>query len=197
MKLSKKYLAVIGGVALIVLLTGVTAGASKEAAEKRRPAQSRIPGRERSKEMLETIRTVRTIETLKLTEQQIAQFLPKQRQMKEMRENYFKVRKAKVEKLAKLLESKASPRVLEKALAEMKADEEIFQAENKALRAEIDSILSPEQRARLIIFERDFRKEMRKMLKRSSKREKPSEKRRELRRPERRLPEEKRTREVR
>ncbi len=177
MKFSKKYLPLIGGVALIVLLTGVTAGASEEAAEKRRPAQSRISGRERSKEMLETIRTVRTIETLKLTEQQIAQFLPRQRQMKETRENYSKVRKARVEKLAKLLESKTSPRVLEKVLAEMKADEEKFQAENKALRAEIDNILTPEQRARLIIFERDFRKEMGKMLKRSSKREKPSEKR--------------------
>ncbi len=177
MKLSKKYLAVIGGVALIILLVGVTAGASEEAAEKRRPAQSRIPGRERSKEMLETIRTVRTIETLKLTEQQIAQFLPKQRQMKEMRENYFKVRKVKVEKLAKLLESKASPRALEKTLTELKSDEEKYQAENKALRAEIDNILTPEQRARLIIFERDFRKEMRKMLKGHSKREKPSEKR--------------------
>ncbi|MCK4648336.1 hypothetical protein KAT51_02315 [bacterium] len=178
MKLSKKYLAVIGGVALIVLLIGVTARASEEAAEKRRPAQSRIPGRERSKEMLETIRTVRTIETLKLTEQQIAQFLPKQRQMKEMRQNYSKVRKVKVEKLAKLLESKTSPRVLEKVLAEMKADEEKFQAKKKALQTEIDSILTPEQRAKLIIFERDFRKEMRKMLKRFSKREKSSEKRR-------------------
>ena len=177
MKLSKKYLAVIGGVALIVLLTGVTVGASEEAAGKRGPAQSRTPGRERSKEMLETIRTVRTIETLKLTEQQIAQFLPKQQQMKGMRENYSKVRKVKVEKLEKLLESKASPRALEKVLAAMKAEEEKFQAENKALRAEIDSILTPEQQARLIIFERDFRKEMRKMLKKSSKREKPSEKR--------------------
>jgi len=175
MKLSKKYLALIGGVALIVLLTGVIAGASEEAAEKRGSAQSRTTGRERSKEMLETIRTVRTIETLKLTEQQIAQFLPKQRQMKGMRENYSKVRKVKVEKLAKLLESKASPRDLEKVLAEVEAEEEKFQAENKALRAEIDSILTPEQRARLIIFERDFRKEMHKMLKKSSKREKPSE----------------------
>ena len=178
MKLSKKYLAIIGGVALIILLVGVTDGASEEAAEKRRPAQSRIPRRERSKEMLETIRTVRTIETLKLTEQQIAQFLPKQRQMKEMRENYFKVRKARVEKLAKLLESKTSPRALEKTLTELKSDKEKYQAENKALRDEIDNILTLEQRARLIIFERDFRKEMRKMLKGHSKRKKPSEKRR-------------------
>lgn len=185
MKLSKKYLVIIGGVALIVLLTGVTARASEEtahprAAGKRRPAQARIPRVEKSKEMLETIRTVRTIEALELTEEQIAQFLPKMRKIREEREKHRAVRKEKVEKLAKLLESKTSPRVLEKALAEMKADEEKFQAENKALRNEIDSILTIEQRARLIIFERNFHKEMREMLKEPSKKERPSEKRREI-----------------
>jgi Spy/CpxP family protein refolding chaperone len=174
MKLSKKYLTIIGGVALIVLLIGVTAGAT----EKRRPAQSRIQGRERSRKMLETIRMVRTIEALELTEEQIAQFLPMQRQIKEARKEFHQSRKERIEELEGLLKSKASSRNLEKALENLKAQEKSFRERTESLQDKIDSILTIEQRARLIIFERGFQKEMREMLKGPSKREKQPEKRR-------------------
>ena len=184
MKFSKKYLAIIGGIVLVILVAGVSVRAAEESADQRRAikrkklAQAHISREVRSKEMLETIRTVRTIEALKLDEEQIAQFLPKQRRMRELKEKYLKTRKEKVEELAKLLESKASSRVLEKALAELKGAKEKFRAASKALGDEIDSILTPEQRARLVIFKRDFRKEMRRMLKKPSERARSLEKRR-------------------
>ncbi len=200
MKFSKKYLAIIGGVVLVVLVVGVTMGVRKAAhrrAIRRRPALARILGKERPEEMLETIKIVRTIEALELNEEQIAQVIPRWRSMKEAMKEFHQSRKERIEELEKLLKSKASSQDVERALENLKAQEKAFRERTESLKDEIDSILTPEQEARLILFERKFHKEMQRMLKRPPKRERPLEKRREIERPERKLPEEERAREVR
>ncbi len=201
MKLSKKYLAIIGGVILVVLVVGVAAGVKKaahrRAIKRRRPALARILGKERPREMLETVKIVRTIEALKLNEEQIAQVLPKWRRRKEARKEFHQSRKERIEELGKLLKSKASSQDLERALENLKAQEKAFRERMENLKEEIEEILTPEQEVKLILFEKKFRQEMQRMLKRPPRRARPLEKREGIKRPERRLPEEKRAREVR
>ncbi|MBU4128750.1 hypothetical protein L6386_05355 [bacterium] len=192
MKFSKKYLAIIGGVVLVVLVVvvavGVKKAAHRRAIKRRRPALARLMGKEKPREMLETIRIVRTIEALELNEEQVAQIIPKWRRMKEARKEFQQSRKERIEELEKLLKSKVSSQDLEKALENLKAQEKAFRERMESLKDEIDSILTPEQEVKLILFEKQFRKEMQRMLKKPPKRASPLEKKRELRRPERRLP---------
>lgn len=193
MKFSKKYLAIIGGVVLIVLVVGTAVGVKRAVhrrAIKRRPALARILGKERPREMLETIRIVRTIEALELNEEQIAQVLPKWREMKEAGKEFHQSRKERIEELEKLLKSKASSQELERALENLKAQEKAFRGRMENLKDEIDKTLSPEQKVKLIISESKFHKEMQRMLEKPPRRAKLLEKRRELGRPEGRLPEE-------
>ncbi len=200
MKFSKKYLAIIGGVVLVVLVVGVTMGVRKAAhrrAIRRRPALARILGEERPSEMLETIRIVRTIEALELNEAQIAQVLPRWREMKEATREFHQSRKERIEELEKLLKSKASSQELERALENLKAQEKAFRERMESLKDEIDKTLSPEQKVKLIISERKFHKEMQRMLEKPPRRAKLLEKRKGIKRSERRLPEEERAREVR
>lgn len=192
MKFSKKYLAIIGGVVLVVLVVGVAVGVRKashrRAIRRRGPALARLLGKEKPREMLETIKIVRTIEALELNEEQVAQVLPKWRETKEARKEFHQNRKERIEELEKLLKSKASSQDLERALENLKAQEKAFRERMESLKDEIDSILTPEQEVKLILFEKKFRKEMQRMVKRPPKRARPLEKKRELRRPERRLP---------
>ena len=200
MKFSKKYLAIIGGVILVilvVLVVGVKKATTRRAIKKRRPALARMLGKERPREMLETIRLVKTIEALELNEEQIAQVLPKWREMKEAKKEFHQRRKERIEELEKLLKSKTSSQDLERALENLKAQEKAFQGRLESLKDEIDKALSPEQEVKLILFEKKFRREMQGMLERPPRRAKPLEKRKGIKRPERKLPEKKQTREVR
>lgn len=201
MKFSKKYLAIIGAVVVVILVVGVAVGVKKaarrRAIRRRRPAMARILGKERPREMLETIRLVKTIEALELNEKQIAQLLPKWREMTEAKKEFHQSRKERIEELEKLLNSKASSQALERALENLKAQEKAFRARIESLKDEIDKTLSAEQKAKLIISERKFHQEMQRMLERPPRRAKPLEKRRESRKSERKYPEEKRMPEAR
>jgi len=184
MKLSKKYLVIVGGAVLIILISGASIRAEEESAgphreiEKKQFLQEHVPGHKKSKEMLETIRTVRIIEALKLNEEQIAKVLPAQREMREAKKEFRQSRKERIEELEKLLKSKASSQNLERALESLKAQEKAFRERTEKLQGKIENPLTPEQKARLIIFERQFRKEMRQMLKKHPKGKSPLKKRR-------------------
>jgi len=184
MKFSKKYLAIIRGVVLVVLVVGVVVGvrkaAHRRAIRRRRPALARMLGKERPREMLETIRMVRIIETLKLNEEQIAQVLPKWREIKEAKREFHQSQKERIEELEKLLKSKVSSQDLERALENLKAQEKAFHERMESLKEEIDKILTPEQEVKLILFEKKFRKEMQRMLKKHPRGERPLKKRREI-----------------
>lgn len=179
MKFSKMLL-VISGVVVIVALTivitmGVERAIHRRAFEKRMPHLAKIIGKESPRDLLKTIKMVRAIEVLGLDEEQIAKVIPRWRKLDETREVNRKARKKKLEEIERLLKAEAPAEELENAITSLEELDDKFQSDCKALRDEINQMLTPEQQARLILFEKDFRCQMQKFLQRQPhKRKKPA-----------------------
>ena len=124
------------------------------------PREKRAP-----KELIETLRKVRLIEELRLTDEQSVKFFPKLNEIRESKEKFDQDRKTLIEELMDLFEKdKKSAEQINAKLDKLFQREEEFNKKETALKKEIRKILSPEQQARLILFQLRFDKEMREMI---------------------------------
>ncbi len=123
------------------------------------------PERREPVEAIETIRLWRLTEELKLNEDQTAKLFPKLRGIREMREDFEKARLKKLGELAELLTKRVKPEELKKKITELKELEKKFREKEETIRKEIESILSPEQFARFLIFQEKFEGRIRRLLK--------------------------------
>lgn len=164
MKTSKILLIFAGIVVIVVLTVGITIGVERivhrRAFEKRMPYLTDILGKERPRDLLETIKIVRAIEVLDMNEEQIGKVISRWGKLNNIREEHNKIRKEKLEEIEKLLKAKASSSELQAVISELNGLDDKFQSDYKALRNEIDNALTIEQQAKLILFERDFHRQM-------------------------------------
>lgn len=150
MKMSKRSL--IWGVVLFVFLSAGLARAQE-------------PDREKAAKLMEDIRLARILNTIDFSEEQLVGFLPKWKEQRELRESWVKESQEIVAELKKLLEAKpVSSRKLKDVLDQLDKTQANFESKRKALKAQIDEILTTEQRAKWVVLQGQFDKEIRQLV---------------------------------
>ncbi len=148
------------------LLTLITLGIAIAFAQPLNPDVDEPPPPERApKELVETLRKVRLIEELKLSEEQSLKFFPKLNELREAKEKFEQDRRTVLDELRDLLHKEKIPQdQINAKIDKLFQIEEEFNKKENALKKELRKILSPEQQARLILFQLRFERELRDMI---------------------------------
>jgi hypothetical protein len=119
------------------------------------------PGDQRPFQRIEQWKKVRLIETLGLNEEQSARFIARLNEHDAARRSLFKERMDALDRLERLVQNHASEKELVEVFPEVTAvDDKIIQEDRKFFNG-LSEILSPEQRAKYLLFERHFERELR------------------------------------
>jgi hypothetical protein len=114
---------------------------------------------------LEALRIWRLTQELNLSEDQSAQFFPKLKQLRELRQEHRVARQALLGQLESLLEQvPVAPAGLKSVLDSLNTIDENMRASESKLRQEIAGLLTIEQQARLYVFEANFDQQARRMI---------------------------------
>lgn len=170
MKSFKIFLIIGGIIAILAITVVVTLGIQRSIHHRKfirkTPHLAKLLGDKKPKDMLGTIKVVRAIDVLNLNDAQSAKFISLSRKSEVLRKEHREKRKEKLEELDRLVKTNASADELQKVIKELEQLEEDFKAGTKGLRDEINTILTLEQQARLILFEKEFQREMQGFLER-------------------------------
>lgn len=121
----------------------------------------RPPKDSRPLERVERLKKVRMIEALNLEEEQAVRFLARQNEFDKKRHEIMIARQEALDKLEGLLKDRASEAELEKAFGPLLALDERFTVLRREFFQGLSDILTVQQRARLLTFERRFDRELR------------------------------------
>ncbi|HCG77053.1 MAG: hypothetical protein COZ37_05235 [bacterium (Candidatus Ratteibacteria) CG_4_10_14_3_um_filter_41_18] len=157
---------------LLLLTTGVKLSAESRAEKtpnQKISDEEREERKGKASEMLETITLWKLVDGLKLTEEQVAKFLPKYREDKDLKKEYQEKRKKIAEELKDLLQDKSSSKKIEEKLTQLNKLEEEEWQKKRALEKELKSILTPEQQAKYIFLQRQIGEEMMQRLRKKGK----------------------------
>ncbi len=112
-------------------------------------------------ERIEQWKKIRLIEILDMKEDQSARFFARLNEHDTQRRELHKEKGEVLDRLDRLVRNRASAAELEKAIPEVLAvDDRIHDEQNKFLLS-LGDILTVDQRAKLVLFERQFEKELR------------------------------------
>ena len=126
------------------------------------PSDSAAMGKERR--MLEAVRISRMTEALNLSDDQIASFFPRMHKMEDEMRQLGRQRRTLIKELERLLQAKAKEAELRPLVEQIdKLDAQRYQR-MESEHAELDKLLSVEQRARLRVFNHSFDDEIRTMV---------------------------------
>jgi Spy/CpxP family protein refolding chaperone len=121
-----------------------------------------VEERKKIRENIETLRTYKLLETLDLTSQQSAEFLPALKGFRDAKRKFQEDRKTLLRELEDALESeKIDENKLEQTLSALEGTREEFQAEFVNFLQKARAMLTPQQRARLQLFEERFERRLR------------------------------------
>ena len=123
--------------------------------------QGEPQGSDRPSERIENLRKVRLVEILELKEDQAVRFLARMNEHDAARRSLVKERGDALDRLERLIRNKADDNEYEKAFADVAAVDDKIAAERKGFFAGLSDILTPTQRAKMLIFERRFERELR------------------------------------
>jgi hypothetical protein len=133
------------------------------------------PSGDRPWDRIENLRKVRLVEVLELKEDQSVRFLARLNEHDNARRNLVKERGDALDRLERLVRNKADDSEFDKAFADVAAVDDRLTAERKAFTAGLSDILTPTQRAKMLIFERRFEKELREAMREAQRRRKEQE----------------------
>jgi len=119
----------------------------------------------KERRMLEAVRVSRLTEVLKLTDEQIATFIPKLKQLEERQRQLGHQRQKALRELEKRLQASAKEAEIKAKLAELDRLEGERLQRMREMRTELDKLLSIEQQARWRVFNDRFDQEIRDMVK--------------------------------
>ncbi len=144
--------------ALVALVTGLALHAGLEAA----PRQGGPPpGEAEIRHAVERVMISKLREVLQLTPEQEDSVLPLVQELIEARRQFASRRRARMAYLqAAMLDEEADERAIEEALADVREVERGFREREDELRRRIGAGLTPRQEARMLFFERHFRRVM-------------------------------------
>lgn len=132
-------------------------------------------GTDRPSDRIENLRKVRLVEILELKEDQSVRFLARMNEHDNRRRDLLKERGDALDKLERLIRNKADDGEFEKAFAEVAVVDDKVTTERRSFVASLSDILTPMQRAKMLIFERRFEKELREAMKEAQRRRKEQE----------------------
>lgn len=116
---------------------------------------------ERPHERIEQWKKVRLIEILDLKEDQSVRFFARLKEHDLVRRTLMKEKGEALDRLDRLVRNRASEADLEKAFPDVLAVDDRMRDEQRKYFAGLADLLTPEQRAKLLLFERQFEKELR------------------------------------
>jgi len=132
--------------------------------------QGEPQGSDRPSERIENLRKVRLVEVLELKEDQSVRFLARMNEHDAARRSLMKDRGDALDRLERLIRNKADDAEYEKAFADVAAVDDKIAAERKSFFSGLSDILTPTQRAKMLIFERRFEKELREAMREAQRR---------------------------
>jgi len=132
-------------------------------------------GSDRPFDRIENLRKVRLVEVLELKEDQSVRFLARMNDHDKARRDLMKERGEALDRLERLIRNKADDSEFEKAFADVAAVDDRVTAERKSFFSGLSDILTPTQRAKMLIFERRFEKELREAMREAQRRRKEQE----------------------
>ena len=104
-------------------------------------------------ELVEIIRIWKLVDVLKLKEEQLVRFLPKERELGDLKKKRYDGWRTTRDELRKLLETDPSESQLKSALDAMEKKEAEFRQKEKQLQNERNAALTIHQKAKFIVFE--------------------------------------------
>ena len=153
---------------VLVLIAGLLLAIG---AETDKPAPERRPSgldidlpNEDVPHLVEIIRIWKLVDELELNEEQLIKFLPKFKELIDLRDKYFRSRRKTVTELENLLEANASQDHLKSAIDEFKTAEVDYYVTYRRLNDELDANLNVKQRAKFVVFQERYRSDMRSLI---------------------------------
>ncbi len=143
-------------------LVGALAIASTVVGQPFAPPAPGSPGPGEGRRLIETIKIWKMTEALELSEDQAAKLFPKLTQLEISRREFYRRQQLLRMDLTRLLKQRPfRDQDIKTRLDELDRAEDDFKGRERAVKAELRSILSLEQQARLALFEERFEAEMR------------------------------------
>jgi hypothetical protein len=121
-----------------------------------RPGMGRPP-----MERVEQLRKMRLIEYLEMKEEQSVRFMARMNEHEKQRKDLQRQKGESLDRLDQLLEKKADPRELQKVFADIAGYTTRMSEEHQKFFNGLNDILSVEQQAKMLLFERKFERELR------------------------------------
>jgi hypothetical protein len=137
--------------------------------------QGETQGTDRPYERIESLRKVRLVEILELKEDQSVRFLARMNEHDNARRAMMKERGEALDRLERLIRNKAEDAEYEKAFADVAAVDDRLTTERRSFFGGLSDILTPTQRAKMLIFERRFERELREAMREAQRRRKEQE----------------------
>ena len=132
-------------------------------------------GGDRPFDRIESLRKVRLVEILELKEDQSVRFLARMNEHDNSRRALMKDRGEALDRLERLIRNKADDTEYQRAFAEVASIDDSLMMERRSFFAGLSDILTPTQRAKMLIFERRFERELRDAMREAQRRRREQE----------------------
>jgi len=131
-----------------------------------------LPQDDRAFDRIANLRKVRLLEILELKEEQSVRFIARLNEHEKTRQDLMKQRGEALDRLDRLIRNKSEDKEYEKAFADVTAVDDKLVADRRAFFSGLSDILTQEQRAKMLIFERRFERELREAMREAQKQRK-------------------------
>ncbi len=129
----------------------------------------------RSYERIQQWKKIRLIELLQMNEDQSVRFFARMNEHDAERRAMMREKSEMLDRVERLVRNRAEPSEFEKAIPDILTAEDQIRAEQRKFYLSLSDILTPEQRAKFLLFERQFERELREAMREAQKRRSPRE----------------------
>lgn len=116
---------------------------------------------QRSVERIEHLKKVRLVEMLDLTEEQSVRFFARRNDHEKALQSLMKEKNDRLDRIERMVRNAADPADIEKAFPEVLASEAKIHQEREKFFRSLPDLLTAEQQAKFLLFERQFERELR------------------------------------
>jgi hypothetical protein len=135
------------------------------------PPQDHQDGRQW--ERISQWRKIRLIEILSLSEEQSVRFFARMNEHDTARRGFMKEKGEALDRLDRLVRNRAESQEYEKAIPDVLAADDKIRGEQRRFFDSLTDVLTQEQRAKFLLFERQFEKELREAMREVQRRKMP------------------------
>ena len=162
----RKIINIILIMAVLALGVLLAIGAETDKQSPKRPSDSIGNGlsKEETSRLLEIIWIWKLVDELELKEDQLTEFIPRFKELSDLKGKYYRDRRESTSKIGKLLKTDTSEDQFQEALAELRNLEIGFREKEKQLEKSLNSGLTIKQQAKFIVFQDSYRHDMRQLV---------------------------------